>query len=107
MSAVIRRGWARHRIWRSSIEARGDTAVVDEPFYAAYLQRTGLDHPMREEVIASQSIDPNEIEKMLVGPVPGDAAVWYQKLMTPHLQASVDEAQSHYEALRSHRLSAG
>ncbi len=29
-------------------------AVVDEPFYAAYLAATGLDHPMRDEVLASQ-----------------------------------------------------
>ncbi|HAW46218.1 MAG TPA: sulfotransferase family protein, partial [Roseovarius sp.] len=28
--------------------ARGDCAVVDEPFYAAYLAKTGLDHPMRD-----------------------------------------------------------
>ncbi len=27
--------------------ARGDCAVWDEPFYAAYLSRTGIDHPMR------------------------------------------------------------
>lgn len=68
-----------------SFEARGDAAVVDEPFYAAYLLRTGLDHPMREEVIASQSTDPGEIERKLVGPVPGDKAVWYQKHMTLHM----------------------
>ena len=37
-----------------SFENRPDCAVVDEPFYAAYLAATGLDHPMREEVLASQ-----------------------------------------------------
>jgi hypothetical protein len=68
-----------------SFEARGDTAVVDEPFYGAYLHRTGLDHPMRDDVIASQSIDPREIEAMLLGPVPGGKPVWYQKHMTLHL----------------------
>ena len=30
--------------------ARADCAVSDEPFYAAYLHATGLDHPMREAV---------------------------------------------------------
>lgn len=40
-----------------SFEARGDTAVVDEPLYAAYLHRTGLDHPGRDEVLASQPTD--------------------------------------------------
>ena len=37
--------------------ARADCAVSDEPFYAAYLAATGLDHPMRDEVIASQPTD--------------------------------------------------
>ena len=36
---------------------RADCAVSDEPFYAAYLAATGLDHPMRDEVIASQPTD--------------------------------------------------
>ena len=57
-----------------SFEARGDTAVIDEPFYAAYLDRTGLDHPMREEVIASQATDPSTVETLLLGPVPGGEA---------------------------------
>jgi hypothetical protein len=68
-----------------SFEARGDAAVIDEPFYAAYLHRTGLDHPMREAVIASQSTDPREVEAMLVGAVPGGKPVWYQKRMTLHM----------------------
>ena len=37
-----------------AFENRADTLVVDEPFYACYLERTGLDHPMRDEVLASQ-----------------------------------------------------
>ena len=37
---------AMMRAW----ENRPDTVVVDEPFYAAYLARTGLDHPGRDEV---------------------------------------------------------
>lgn len=32
---------------------RTDLTVWDEPFYAAYLAETGLDHPMRDEVIAA------------------------------------------------------
>jgi hypothetical protein len=68
-----------------SFEARGDTAVTDEPFYAAYLHRTGIDHPLRDEVIASQSIDSREVAAVLVGPVPGGKPIWYQKHMTLHL----------------------
>ena len=68
-----------------SFEARGDSAVTDEPFYAAYLDRTGLDHPMRGEVMASQSLDPCEVTSMLLGPVPGGKPIWYQKHMTLHM----------------------
>jgi hypothetical protein len=68
-----------------SFEARGDAAVSDEPFYAAYLEHTGLDHPLREEVLASQSTDPARVAALLVGPVPGAKPLWYQKHMTLHL----------------------
>ena len=40
-----------------SFENRPDCAVTDEPFYAAYLAVTGLDHPMRDEVLAAQPQD--------------------------------------------------
>ena len=68
-----------------AFENRPDTAVVDEPLYAAYLALTGLDHPMREEVLASQPTDWREVEASLLGPVPGGAAVFYQKHMTHHM----------------------
>ncbi len=35
--------------------------VVDEPFYAHYLVKTRLDHPGRDETIASMSADANEV----------------------------------------------
>ena len=64
---------------------RPDTAVVDEPLYAAYLRATGLDHPGREEILASQDDDWRRVTAALVGPVPGGHAVYYQKHMTHHL----------------------
>src|SRR6202789_225209 len=70
-----------------SFEARGDTAVCDEPFYAAYLARTGIDHPMRDEVMASQPRDPAAVAALLLGPVPENKPIWYQKHMTLHLLA--------------------
>lgn len=73
-----------------SFEARGDTAVSDEPFYAAYLARTGLAHPLRDEVLASQSLDAAAVAAMLLGPVPGLKPVWFQKHMTLHLLAGFD-----------------
>ena len=68
-----------------AFENRPDTAVVDEPFYAAYLAASGLDHPMRDEVLASQPQDWRDVAATLVGPAPGHAPVYYQKHMTKHM----------------------
>jgi len=68
-----------------SFENRPDTAVVDEPFYAVYLQETGAQHPMRDEVLASQPRDWRAVVEGLLGPVPGGRPVFYQKHMTHHM----------------------
>lgn len=41
-----------------SFAQRNDSRVVDEPFYAHYLKRTGAEHPGRQEVMVSQSASP-------------------------------------------------
>ena len=69
--------------------ARADCAVSDEPFYAAYLAATGLDHPMRDAILASQPTDPAAVARHLAGPVPGGKAHWYQKHMTHHMLPGV------------------
>ena len=66
-----------------SFENRPDCAVSDEPFYAAYLAQTGLDHPMRDEVLAAQPRDWRVVAETLVTETP--APVWYQKHMTQHM----------------------
>ena len=68
-----------------AFENRPDTAVIDEPFYAAYLAATGLDHPMRDEVLASQPQDWRDVVALVMGPVPEGAPVFYQKHMTQHM----------------------
>jgi len=73
-----------------AFENRPDCVVSDEPFYAAYLAATGLDHPMRAEVLVSQPTDWHDVAAELAGPVPpaadGEgAAVWYQKHMSQHM----------------------
>src|SRR5688500_4788425 len=40
-----------------SFAQRDDTTVFDEPFYALYLNKTGVHHPSAEEVLASQPCD--------------------------------------------------
>src|SRR5436305_8445081 len=64
---------------------RPDTAVIDEPFYAAYLAATGIDHPLRKESLASQPTEWREVVKTILGPVPGGRAILYQKHMTHHM----------------------
>lgn len=68
---------------------RSDTVVVDEPLYAHYLLRTGLDHPGREQVLAAQDTDWRAVVAGLTGPVPGGRSVYYQKHMTHHLLPDV------------------
>ncbi len=70
--------------------ARGDCAVWDEPFYAAYLAATGMDHPMAAEVIAAGEADPTRVADACTGPVPGGKTVWYQKHMTLHMIPAFD-----------------
>lgn len=65
--------------------ARGDCAVVDEPFYGAYLKATGLAHPMAAEVIAAQSPDPAQVAAECIGPIPQSQSHFYQKNMTLHM----------------------
>ena len=68
-----------------SFGARADFAVVDEPFYAAYLTMTGLDHPMRNQIIASQSSDPGRVIDGLLGSIPAQKPHYYQKHMSHHM----------------------
>ncbi|MEX1995137.1 MAG: hypothetical protein WD929_10775 [Steroidobacteraceae bacterium] len=68
-----------------SFGSRPDTAVSDEPLYAHYLKETGLQHPGRDAVLASQATDWRVVAADLTGPVPGGKPVWYQKHMAHHL----------------------
>ena len=46
---------------------RPDTAATDEPLYAHYLATTGLEHPGRAEVLASQPHDWRAVSATLTG----------------------------------------
>ena len=72
ISTALMRAW----------ENRPDTRVVDEPLYGFYLDRTQLDHPGRDEIIAAMGSDWRPVVAELIAPVDG---VYYQKHMTHHL----------------------
>jgi hypothetical protein len=77
---------AMMRAW----ENRPDTVVVDEPLYAAYLARTGLDHPVRDEVMASQPTDLDAAVATLSEPLPPGRTVHYVKHMAHHVPRDMD-----------------
>ena len=70
--------------------ARGDCAVWDEPFYAAYLAKTGIDHPMRDAIIATDDTDPARIAAACTGLTPDGKPLHYQKHMTLHMIPEFD-----------------
>src|SRR5207244_566605 len=69
---------------------RADAAVIDEPFYAYYLERTGKEHPGAEEVIAHGEIDWRKIVNQLTDAVPSGKPIFFQKQMVHHLLPEID-----------------
>lgn len=68
-----------------AFENRTDTVVMDEPFYAAYLRNTGLDHPGRELILEHQENDWRKVVDACSAPPPEGVALVYQKHMTHHM----------------------
>ena len=64
---------------------RADFAAWDEPFYAAYLNTTGIDHPMREDVLSAHDADPFSVSERCAGDVPDGREHWYMKHMGFHM----------------------
>jgi hypothetical protein len=79
ISTALMRSWGN----------RPDTFVVDEPLYAHYLLNTTVDHPGRDETIASQENDWRKVVDWLTGPVPQGKSIWYQKHMAHHLLPNI------------------
>jgi hypothetical protein len=80
---------------------RPDTAVIDEPFYAYYLERTGKKHPGAEQIIAAGETDwrkvAEECGRGLSLPRRSEAKagaptkkIIYQKQMTHHLLPEIE-----------------
>lgn len=80
ISTALMRAWGN----------RSDTAVIDEPFYGAYLTRTGLDHPGRSAFLPKLEADPDAVIAGLMGPVPNGKAIYYQKHMAHHMLPGID-----------------
>ena len=70
-----------------SFENRVDTDVVDEPFYAYYLKKTGLKHPMYKEIIAKYESDYNRIIHHITSDT---KKIVFIKHMTQHINLDSD-----------------
>jgi Sulfotransferase domain len=69
---------------------RADAFVIDEPFYAYYLNATGKAHPGADEVIASGETDSRKVIAQLTGRIPNAKQIFFQKQMAHHLLPEVD-----------------
>ena len=69
-------------LMRSFANRKDVTNVIDEPFYASYLKLSGKDHPMKKEVIQSQSSNIDDVKKLCNKIHEG---ITYQKHMTQHI----------------------
>lgn len=69
---------------------RPDCACWDEPFYAFYLKQSGIDHPLRADIIASGEPDFGRVVARCLGAAPDGKPVFYQKHMTHHMLPGFD-----------------
>ena len=75
LSTALMRSW----------ENRSDTMVMDEPLYAHYLEQTGLQHPMVDEIKAAGPTGEAEAIATCLAPLPTGCNLSYQKHMSHHL----------------------
>ena len=67
-----------------SFENRPDSVVLDEPFYAYYLKKTKINHPMKNKIINLGQTNKDRIISNITGPIPKNKKIWYQKHMAHH-----------------------
>jgi len=67
-----------------SFAQRADTVVLDEPFYAFYLNKSGIEHPGKDEVLKSQPINEDEVCRKIFGPAENE--ILFIKNMAHHLE---------------------
>ena len=80
ISTALMRSWG----------SRSDTFVIDEPYYAYYLNQNDLDHPGREDVLSEGELDVNKVSNGLINHTKGNCTIYYQKHITHHLLKSIN-----------------
>jgi hypothetical protein len=67
-----------------SFAQRTDTHVLDEPFYAVYLHKSGADHPGRQDVLDHQAVDEHVVKNQVTDL--RDKPVVFVKNMAHHME---------------------
>ena len=75
-----------------SFAARDDCTVWDEPYYAAYLSSTGLEHPMRAEILAAGEQNAECVAAHCLEKGSDNKPNSYLKLMTQHMLPEFDRS---------------
>lgn len=70
-----------------SFGSQSDVTCWDEPFFAAYLAQTGLEHPGRAETLAACETDPARIIERILAPV--KTRFHFQKHMAHHMTPDI------------------
>lgn len=70
--------------------ARSDCAIWDEPFYAPYLAATGIDHPMRAQILANHETNADQVAQACAKRPLSGQPLFYQKHMTLHMVEGFD-----------------
>jgi len=76
ISTALMRSWS----------SRNDTFVSDEPFYAPYLHKNNIRHPMIEEIINKYETNYQQVIKNITSEIPKSKNIWYQKHMAHHIE---------------------
>ena len=71
---------------------RSDCFVWDEPFYGAYLHLSGIEHPMRNEILAACENDWRLVRDGCLRREQAGKPVFYQKQMTHHMLPAIERA---------------
>lgn len=62
-----------------------DFSIWDEPFYGPYLAMTGVDHPMRDQILAAHETDPARVAARCADPANFGSGRVYMKHMAHHM----------------------
>ncbi|MEP4053111.1 MAG: HAD family hydrolase [Litorimonas sp.] len=85
-----------------SFGARADCAVMDEPFFAPFLEVTGKPHPGRDETLAVHETNPERVAQLCSAPT--TETYFFQKHMPHHMlddfPLSWAEGAKHFFLLR-------